>query len=71
LIHRDRAAPGRRTASWEGKSGLAGIELPLHVKSIFLSDLGAWTEERFGDLRRDMEQNEGLELAAIRVGTYQ
>lgn len=69
MTHRDSAAPagGQR----QGKSGLAGIEMPLHVKSNVLSDLGVWTEERFGDLQREMEQNEHFELAAIRVGTYQ
>jgi ubiquinone/menaquinone biosynthesis C-methylase UbiE len=61
--------PADSIAAWEGKSGLAGIELPLHVKSNVLSDLRAWAAERFGDLQRELEQNEHFELAAIRVGT--
>lgn len=60
--------PADSIAAWEGKSGLAGIEVPLHVKSSVLSDLRMWAEERFGDLQREMEQNEHFELAAVRVG---
>lgn len=62
--------PADSITAWEGKRGLAGIELPLHVKSKVLSDLRTWAEERFGDLQREMEQNEHFELAAIRLGAY-
>jgi SAM-dependent methyltransferase len=62
--------PADSIASWEGKAGLAGIEVPSHVKARVLSDLRAWAEERFGDLQREMEQEESFELAAIRLGAY-
>jgi ubiquinone/menaquinone biosynthesis C-methylase UbiE len=62
--------PADSLAAWEGKSGLAGIEVPLHVKSKVLSELRTWAAERFGDLQREMEQREHFELAAIRVAAY-
>jgi ubiquinone/menaquinone biosynthesis C-methylase UbiE len=62
--------PADSIASWEGKDGLAGIEVPLHVKSQVLSELRGWAGGRFGDLQRWMEQEESFELAAIRVGAY-
>lgn len=62
--------PADSLAAWEGKDGLAGIEVPPHVKSRVLRDLRAWASERFGDLQREMEQSESFELAAIRSGAY-
>jgi len=62
--------PADSIAAWEGKEGLAGIEVPPDVKSRVLSDLRAWAAEGFGDLQREMEQPEQFELAAIRFSRY-
>jgi SAM-dependent methyltransferase len=62
--------PADSIAAWEGKDGLAGIQVPGDVKLRVLSDLRAWAAERFGDLQRDMEQTEQFELAAIRLAQY-
>lgn len=59
--------PADSIAAWEGKSGLAGLELPPEVKSRVLNGLRGWAAERFGDLRRIVEQEEAFELAAIRL----
>jgi ubiquinone/menaquinone biosynthesis C-methylase UbiE len=60
--------PADAIAAWEGKGGLAGIEVPPDVKSRVLNGLREWAAERFGDLQRILEQEEAFELAAIRMG---
>ncbi len=62
--------PADSIASWEGKSGLAGLEVPPEVKSRVLNALRGWAESRFVDLQREMEQPEQFELAAIRIAAY-
>jgi SAM-dependent methyltransferase len=62
--------PADSIASWEGKSGLAGLEVPPEVKSRVLNGLRAWAAAEYGDLQREMEQEEQFELAAIRIAPY-
>jgi SAM-dependent methyltransferase len=59
--------PADSIAAWEGKSGLAGLEVPAEVKSRVLNELRGWAAARFGDLQRILEQEEAFELAAIRI----
>jgi SAM-dependent methyltransferase len=62
--------PADSIAAWEGKSGLAGLEVPPDVKSRVLNGLREWAASSFGDLQRELEQEEQFELAAIRVAAY-
>jgi ubiquinone/menaquinone biosynthesis C-methylase UbiE len=62
--------PADSIAAWEGKSGLAGLDLPPEVKSRVLNGLREWAVDRFGDLLREMEQEESFELAALHVSRY-
>lgn len=62
--------PADSLASWEGKSGLAGREVPPDVKSRVLNGLRGWAEAEYGDLQRELEQPEQFELAAIRLRAY-
>lgn len=59
--------PADSLAAWEGKSGLAGIDVPAEVKARVLADLRAWAEAEFGDIHRPAEQEETFELDAIRI----
>jgi SAM-dependent methyltransferase len=59
--------PADSLASWEGKSGLAGIEVPADIKARVLDDLRGWALAEYGDLHRPLEQEESFELDAIRV----
>jgi ubiquinone/menaquinone biosynthesis C-methylase UbiE len=59
--------PADSLAAWEGKSGLAGIDVPAQVKARVLADLRAWTEAELGDLDQPAEQEEAFELDAIRI----
>jgi SAM-dependent methyltransferase len=60
--------PADSVAAWEGKDGLAGLDVPQDVKSRVLNGLRGWAQSGFGDLQREMEQPEHFELAAIRLG---
>jgi hypothetical protein len=62
--------PADSIAAWEGKSGLAGLEVPPQVKSRVLNGLRDWAWMNLGDLQREREQQESFELAAIRLATY-
>lgn len=62
--------PADSIAAWEGKSGLAGLDVPADVKSRVLNGLRGWALASFGDLQRELEQEEHFELAAIRVAAY-
>jgi len=60
-------APADSIAAWEGKAGLAGIEVPAGVKSRVLAGVRAWAAERFGSIDQPLPQEEAFELAAIQV----
>lgn len=62
--------PADSVAAWEGKSGLAGLEVPPDVKSRVLNGLRGWAAAEYGDLQRELEQPEQFELAAIHVAPY-
>jgi ubiquinone/menaquinone biosynthesis C-methylase UbiE len=59
--------PADSLASWEGKSGLAGIEVPAEIKARVLADLAAWALAEYGDLHQPLDQEESFELDAIGV----
>jgi hypothetical protein len=59
--------PADSLAAWEGKAGLAGIEVPDEVKARVLADLRAWATAEYGDLNAPREQAESFDLDAIRV----
>lgn len=60
--------PADSIASWEGKSGLAGIEVRADAKARVLAELATWAQAEYGDLHQPLEQEESFELDAIRVG---
>lgn len=59
--------PADSLASWEGKSGLAGIEVPTEIKARVLDELRGWALAEYGDIDRPLEQVESFELDAVRV----
>jgi ubiquinone/menaquinone biosynthesis C-methylase UbiE len=59
--------PADSIAAWEGKSGLAGIEIPAEAKARVLAELAAWAHAEYGDLHQPVEQEESFELDAVRV----
>ncbi|MBW3570891.1 MAG: class I SAM-dependent methyltransferase [Gemmatimonadetes bacterium] len=61
--------PADSLAAWEGKNGLAGIEITAQVKARVLRDLRKWAQAEYGDLHRPLDQEEAFELEAIRVPT--
>jgi SAM-dependent methyltransferase len=60
-------APADSIAAWEGKHGLAGIEVPAGVKARVLAGVRGWAAERFGSIDQPLPQEESFELAAIHV----
>ena len=59
--------PADSLAAWEGKSGLAGIDVPADAKARVLRDLRDWVLAEYGDLDRPLDQEESFELDAIHV----
>jgi ubiquinone/menaquinone biosynthesis C-methylase UbiE len=62
VLHR----PADSLAAWEGKSGLAGIEIDGEQKADLLADLRERARELYGDLDRELEQEELFELSGVR-----
>jgi SAM-dependent methyltransferase len=59
--------PSDSLAAWEGKAGLAGVEVPADVKGRVLAGLRDWAGAEYGDLDRPLAQEEAFELAAVRI----
>jgi hypothetical protein len=59
--------PADSIAAWEGKGGLAGIDVPAEAKARVLAELRDWAVAEYGDLHQPLEQEESFELDAIRV----
>ncbi len=59
--------PADSIAAWEGKSGLAGLDVPADVKARVLDALREWAAVEYGDLDRPLPQEESFELAAIHL----
>ncbi|HEX2077927.1 MAG TPA: class I SAM-dependent methyltransferase [Longimicrobium sp.] len=59
--------PADSLAAWEGKSGLAGLDVPADVKARVLAGLRDWAAAEFGDIGQPLAQDEAFELAAIRM----
>ncbi|MDB4951267.1 MAG: Methyltransferase type 11 [Gemmatimonadetes bacterium] len=59
--------PADSLASWAGKTGLAGMEVPADVKARVLAEVRAWALAHYGDLDAPLPQDEAFEIAAIRV----
>jgi ubiquinone/menaquinone biosynthesis C-methylase UbiE len=62
-----RHAPLDSIVTWQGKEGLAGYDIPEEVKERVLGRLRAWAEERYGNLKASLEQEEYFQLDAIHV----
>ncbi len=60
-------SPGDSLGDWEGKEGLAGLEVPADVKSSVLDELRVWAEQHYGDLEKPLEQEESFELSGTFV----
>ncbi len=54
-------------AAWKGKEGLAGHDIPEEVKERVLGRLRTWAEERYGNLKTPLDQEQYFELEAIHV----
>jgi SAM-dependent methyltransferase len=59
--------PADSIASWRGKDGLAGIDVPDDVKARVLASVRETAAASFGDLDAPLPQEESFEIAAIRV----
>lgn len=62
-----RHRPADSIAAWEGKQGLAGLDVAPGVKARVLAGLREWAAERFGSLDAELPQEESFELTAIHV----
>jgi protein-L-isoaspartate O-methyltransferase len=61
--------PADSIASWRGKAGLAGVDVPAEVKERVLAALGEWAAAELGDPSLPLEQEEWFEIAAAKVST--
>ncbi|HEU0301697.1 MAG TPA: class I SAM-dependent methyltransferase, partial [Longimicrobium sp.] len=59
--------PADSLIAWEGKSGLAGLDLPAEVKARVLAGLRDWAAAELGDIDQPLPQDEAFELGAIRI----
>jgi hypothetical protein len=59
--------PADSIASWQGKAGLAGIDVPAELKARVLASVRESAKALFGDLDRALPQEEAFEIAAIRL----
>ena len=60
-------APAEWIANWERKSGLASRDVPENLKQIILGELRSWAISEYGDLDREVEQEEYFELTPFRL----
>lgn len=60
-------APISSLVAWEAKQGLGGHDLAPELKERILGDVRVWAVERFGDLERELPQEEYFELATIQL----
>lgn len=60
-------APSEWISNWERKSGLASRDVPEDLKQIILEDLRSWAVSEYGDLDRQVEQEEFFELMVFRM----
>ncbi len=60
-----RERPGDSLASWAGKSGLAGNDLPAELKARILDELGTWAADAFGSLAAERVATEHYELQVL------
>jgi ubiquinone/menaquinone biosynthesis C-methylase UbiE len=58
-------APADSIAAWEGKEGLAGVDVPPPIKERVLAETRRWAQATFGAIERPIEQEETFELQAI------
>lgn len=60
--------PSEWIENWQKKSGLASRDVPENLKSAVLADLRQWAIEQYGDLDREVEQEEYFELMPFAIG---
>jgi ubiquinone/menaquinone biosynthesis C-methylase UbiE len=59
--------PADSIASWQGKAGLAGVDVPEGVKARVLASVREAAATHFGDVDVPLTQEESFEIAAVRV----
>ncbi len=60
-------APLRSIQSWQGKSGLAGIDVPPAVKENILSQLRSWASRHYNGLDHSFETDEEYVIEGVRL----
>lgn len=61
-------SPADSLLDWEGKSGLAGVELAPDRKRELLDDLHRWATVEYGDPRRPIAQEEWYQIDGVYFG---
>ncbi len=61
------STPEQSLISWEGKTGLAGLELPDSIKQEVMHKLRKWATEFFGSLQFDLESKEHYVLQGMEI----
>jgi len=62
-----RSAPADSLRDWEGKQGLAGLDVPDEAKASVLAELREWAAQRYGDVESPLQQEEFFELSGAFV----
>jgi ubiquinone/menaquinone biosynthesis C-methylase UbiE len=52
---------------WEGKQGLAGLDVPDEAKASVLAELRVWAAQHYGDVELPLQQEEFFELSGAFV----
>lgn len=63
-----RYRPLDSLVSWAGKDGLAGVEIEDATKTVVLEKVRDWAVEFYGDIEQEIDQEEFIELHAVRLG---
>lgn len=61
-------SPADSLVDWEGKSGLAGVELQAERKTALLADLYRWAATKYGDPQQPIEQEERYQIEGVYFG---
>ena len=62
-----RRTPADSLRDWEGKQGLAGLDVPGEVKVSVLAELRAWASQHYGDVESPLQQEAFFELSGAFV----
>jgi hypothetical protein len=61
------SAPSDSLRDWEGKQGLAGLDVPGETKASVLAELRVWAAQHYGDVDLPLQQEEFFELSGAFV----